>query len=121
MKTRTKVGIGLAGLVVVAGSIATMSLRGGNGDEGPTTVEVARGSIVQKALAIGNIEPDVEISVKSQLSGVVRELFVEAGDLVAAGDRLLEVKPNPTPIELADSKRQVELREIELVNMERDL
>ena len=121
MKTRTKVGIGLVGVSVVAGSIVAVTLRGGNGDEGPTTIEVSRGSVVQKALAIGNIEPDVEISVKSQLSGVVRELFVEAGDLVSAGDRLLEVKPNPTPIELADSKRQVELREIELVNMERDL
>jgi HlyD family secretion protein len=121
MKTRTKVGVGLVGVVVVAGTIAAVSLRGGNGDEGPTTVEVTRGSVVQKALAIGNIEPDVEISVKSQLSGVVRELFVEDGDFVAAGDQLLEVKPNPTPIELADSKRQVELREIELENMERDL
>ena len=64
MKTRTKVGVGLAGVVVVAGTIAAVSLRGGNGDEGPTTVEVTRGSVVQKALAIGNIEPDVEISVK---------------------------------------------------------
>jgi HlyD family secretion protein len=121
MKTRTKVGIGLVGLVAVAGTVAAVSLRGGNGDEGPATVEVTRGSIVQKALAIGNIEPDVEISVKSQLSGVVRELFVEDGDFVSAGDRLLEVKPNPTPIELADSKRQVQLREIEMENMERDL
>ena len=121
MNTRTKVGIGLVGLVAVAGTVAAVSLRGTNGDEGPATIEVTRGSIVQKALAIGNIEPDVEISVKSQLSGVVRELFVEDGDFVSAGEPLLEVKPNPTPIELADSKRQVELREIELENMERDL
>jgi HlyD family secretion protein len=121
MKTRTKVGAGLVGLVTVAGTIAAVSLRGGNGDEGPTTIEVTRGSIVQKALAIGNIEPDVEISVKSQIAGVVRELFVEDGDFVSAGDRLLEVKPNPTPLELAESKRQVELRAIELDNMESDL
>jgi len=120
MKTRTKVGMGLVGLVVVAG-VAAVSLRGGNGDEGPATVEVTRGSIVQKALAIGNIEPDIEIGIKSQVAGVVRELFVEDGDYVTAGARLLEVKPNPTPIELAEAKRQVELRQIELENMERDL
>jgi len=120
MKTRTKVGTGLVGLVVVAG-VAAVSLRGGNGDEGPATVEVTRGSIVQKALAIGNIEPDIEIGIKSQVAGVVRELFVEDGDYVTAGARLLEVKPNPTPIELAEAKRQVELRQIELENMERDL
>lgn len=121
MKTRTKVGVGLVGLVAVAGTIAAVSLRGGNGDEGPATIAVTRGSIVQKAMAIGNIEPDVEISVKSQISGVVRELLVEDGDFVSAGDPLLEVKPNPTPIELAESSRQVELREIELRNMESDL
>lgn len=109
------------GLVTVAGTIAAVALLGGNGDEGPTTIEVTRGSIVQKALAIGNIEPDVEISVKSQIAGVVRELFVEDGDFVSAGDRLLEVKPNPTPLELAESKRQVELRAIELDIMESDL
>jgi len=121
MKTRTKVGVGLVALVVIAGSITAVSLRGGNGDEGPATVEVTRGTIIQKALAIGNIEPDVEITVKSQIAGVVRELLVEDGDFVSAGDPLLEVKPNPTPIELAESKRQVELRAIELDNMERDL
>lgn len=121
MKTRTKAAVALVGLVVVAGSITTVSLLGGNGDEGPTTVEVVRGSIVQKALAIGNIEPDVEISIKSQIAGVVRELVVDAGDFVSAGDPLLEVQPNPTPIELAEAKRQVELRAIELDNMESDL
>ncbi|MFQ5747726.1 MAG: efflux RND transporter periplasmic adaptor subunit, partial [Gemmatimonadota bacterium] len=31
------------------------------------------------------------------------------------------MKPNPTPIELAEAKRQVELRQIELENMRRDL
>lgn len=121
MKTGTKVGLGLVGLVAVAGTIAAVSLRGGDGSDGPTTVEVVRGQVIQKALAIGNIEPDIEISVKSQISGVVRELFVEDGDFVRAGAPLLEVKPNPTPMELAEASRQVELREVELENMERDL
>jgi HlyD family secretion protein len=121
MKRRTKVGIGLVGLVAVAGTIAAVSHRGGYGVVWATTLEVTRGSIVQKALAIGSIEPDVEISVKSQISGVVRELFVEDGDYLSAGAPLLEVKPNPTPIELAESSRQVQLREIELENMESDL
>jgi HlyD family secretion protein len=121
MKTRTKVFFGLGGLVVVAATVAAVSLRGGNGDDGPVTIEVVRDSIVQKALAIGNIEPNVEISVKSQISGVVRELLVDDGDFVEAGAPLLEVKPNPTPIELAEASRQVELREVELENQERDL
>ena len=38
-----------------------------------------------------------------------------------AGDPLLEVKPTPTPLELADARRQVELRQIELDNLKRDI
>jgi HlyD family secretion protein len=84
-------------------------------------VAVDRGEIIDKALAVGTIEPEVEISVKSQSSGVVRQRFADIGDFVRAGDPLLEIKPNPTPLELADARRQVELQEIQLENLTRDL
>jgi HlyD family secretion protein len=122
MKRRTKVGLGLLGVLVVGGgTIAAVALRGRDGNGGPATIDVVRDSIIRKALAVGNIEPEVEISVKSQISGVVGELFIEEGDFVRAGDALLEVKPNPTPIELAEAERQVELHDIQLTNRERDL
>ncbi|MGW8282974.1 MAG: efflux RND transporter periplasmic adaptor subunit, partial [Gemmatimonadota bacterium] len=122
MKRKTKIWLGvLCGATLIGGTGAVMALRGNDGSSEFRTVEVARDSLVQKALAVGNIEPDVEIAVKSQISGVVRTLFVEEGEFVEAGEPLLEVAPNPTPIELADSKRQVELREIELVNLLKDV
>lgn len=122
MKRKTKIWLGvLGGAAVIGGTGAVMALRGNDGSSEYRTVEVTRDSLVQKALAVGNIEPDVEIAVKSQISGVVRTLFVEEGAFVKAGEPLLEVAPNPTPIELADSKRQVELREIELVNLLKDV
>jgi HlyD family secretion protein len=62
----------------------------------------------------------VEIEVKSQVGGVVGRLMVEEGDYVKSGQPLLEVTPNPTPIELADAKRQVQLRELDLANGKRD-
>lgn len=120
MKRRSKIVLGALGILVVVGSLAALALRA-NGDDEANTVRVERGNLVRKALAVGNIEPKVEIGVKSQISGVVRNLFVEDGAFVHAGDPLLEVKPNPTPIELAEAKRQVELRQIELENMRRDL
>ncbi|MBK5097368.1 MAG: efflux RND transporter periplasmic adaptor subunit [Gemmatimonadetes bacterium] len=122
MKKSTKVWLGvLGGAVLVGGTGAVMALRGNDGSSEHRTVEVTRDSLVQKALAVGNIEPDVEIAVKSQISGVVRKLFVEEGAYVKAGEPLLEVAPNPTPIELADSKRQVQLREIDLENLQKDV
>ena len=76
-------------------------------------IKALRGTIVDKALAVGTIEPENEISVKSKISGVVKRIFVEPGSYVNAGDPLLEVKPDPTPLELADAKRQVELEEVQ--------
>lgn len=83
-------------------------------------VKVTRGTIVDKALAVGTIEPENEISVKSKVSGVVNHIFADVGAYVHAGAPLLEVRPDPTPLELADAKRQVELREVDLDNLKRD-
>src|SRR5512138_247298 len=115
MQRRTKVVLGsLVLIVVVGGGFAASKARGGKKDDGGKAVVVTRGTIVDKALAVGTIQPDVEITVKSKISGVVKRRFAEPGDYVHAGDPLLEIKPNPTPSELAEARRQVELRELEL-------
>lgn len=121
MKTRNKWILAGVGIVVVGGTAATMLAGGKDGEDGGRTVEVKRGEIVSKAIAVGNIEPDVEISVKSQISGVVRKLYVQPGDFVHEGDPLVEVKPNPTPLELAEAKRQVEMRDLDVQNLEKEL
>ncbi|MFN0149995.1 MAG: efflux RND transporter periplasmic adaptor subunit [bacterium] len=122
MKRRTKIFWSLGSIVVVAGVvIALMSSRGNANKNKESTVEVTRGDIVDKALAVGTIEPLVEVSVKSKISGVVKTRFAEVGDFVKAGDPLLEIKPNPTPIELVEAKREVELREIEMRNVDAEI
>ncbi|MDH3297660.1 MAG: efflux RND transporter periplasmic adaptor subunit [Gemmatimonadota bacterium] len=121
MKRGTKITLSVVGILTIGGVAVVARVLGSDGSSEMRTVEVVRDSIVKKALAVGNIVPDVEIAVKSQVSGVVGSLMVEEGDYVKAGQPLLEVKPNPTPIELADSKRQVQLREIDLENLRRDL
>jgi HlyD family secretion protein len=83
-------------------------------------VKVTRANIVDKALAVGTVEPENEISVKSKSSGVVKRIFADAGAYVKAGDPLLEVRPDPTPLELADAKRQVQLREVEMDNLTKE-
>jgi HlyD family secretion protein len=83
-------------------------------------VKVQRGTIIDKALAVGTIEPEFEISVKSKVSGVVKEIFADAGTFVHAGDPLLQVKPDPAPIELADAERQVQLADVEMDNLAKE-
>jgi HlyD family secretion protein len=121
MKRRTKVVFGVAAAAVVGvGVVAAMRNGGSNGND-VRTVEVERGAIVDKALAVGQIEPEVEISVKSKISGVVSQEFAEVGQFVRAGAPLLEIKPTPTPLELVETRRQLELRQLELENQRREL
>jgi HlyD family secretion protein len=116
MKRRTKIILGIVGVVAIGG-VGFAAVRNGssNGEE-LRTVEVERGEIVDKALAVGRIEPEIEISVKSKISGVVSREFADVGDFVTAGSPLLEIKPTPTPLELVETRRQLELRQLDLSN-----
>jgi HlyD family secretion protein len=122
MKRKTKVVLGLTAASVVVLGGATVVVRGNGGDQdGPRSVVVERGTVVARALAVGTIEPETEISVKSKVGGVVRRLFVESGDYVEAGAPLLEIRPDPTPLELVEARRALELRGIEFENARREL
>ena len=111
----------VVGTIVVGGlgASAFAVVTAGGGETEVDTVAVERGEIVDRALAVGRIEPLVEVSVKSQLAGVVRRMFKEPGQYVHRGEPLLEVQPNPTPIELVEARRAIELREIELQQLDR--
>ncbi len=108
----------VVGLVAVA-LVSVFLISRSNGTDAPARpkVKVTRGNIVDKALAVGTIEPENEISIKSKISGVVNRIFAEPGTYVRKGEPLLEVRPDPTPLELAEAKRNVELAQVELDNM----
>ncbi|KAA3618692.1 MAG: efflux RND transporter periplasmic adaptor subunit [Calditrichaeota bacterium] len=95
--------------------------KNGEADTGPKSVEVTRQTITDKALAVGTLDPENEISVKSKVSGVVSKLYADAGDFVNAGDLLLEIKPDPTPMELAEATRSQEIAKITLQSAQREL
>ena len=105
MKRGSKIALSVVGVLTIGGGVVVARVLGSDGSADIRTVDVVRDSIVKKALAIGNIVPDIEIDIKSQVSGVVGRLMVEEGEYVEAGEPILEVMPNPTPIELADAKR----------------
>jgi HlyD family secretion protein len=72
-------------------------------------VAVTRGPVVEKAIAMGALRPRREIAVKSKISGLVRTSFHEIGDVVTVGQPIFEIVPDPTPLELTESRREVEI------------
>lgn len=109
MSKRSKVVVGSMVVGIAAIGLVVYSQKASAKQEGLKTVEIVRGTIVDKALAVGQIVPDQEIQVKSQISGIVKQAFVEVGDRVEAGQPLFAITPDPTPLELAEAERAVEL------------
>ncbi len=102
--------IATAVMMIAGGASAVLYSNAHSGDtNGLKTLPVVRGSVVEKALAIGAIQPDREIAVKSKISGIVKTSFREVGDLVRPGDPLFEILPDPTPMELTEARREVEI------------
>lgn len=56
--------------------------------------------IVNKTVATGSITPRKEIDLKSQVSGVVEKLYVEAGEIVKANDLIAKIKIIPDVVML---------------------
>jgi HlyD family secretion protein len=110
-------------LVVVAGAAvggyAWFSAKGNKGN-GLKQVEIGRGSITEKAVAIGKIEPRLKFKVKSKISGIVRNCYFEIGDRVKSGDVLFDIAPDPTPAELSEAQRAVELAQAAYTRAEAD-
>ncbi len=107
--------------VVLVGAVLFFAVNGSaKKDDGFNKVKIEKGSIIEKALAVGKIQPEKEISVKSKISGIVKKIYVDIGDQVKEGDPLIDVAPDPTPIEYAEAKRQVEIEEVGYDNSVRE-
>lgn len=111
-------------IVIVLSSGAFIYLQSNSSNESSTEsphIFAEVGTVIEKALAVGKIEPENEIEVKSKISGVVSRIYAEPGTYVRKGDPLIEVSPDPTPLELAEAKRNLERTEIEMQNLLREL
>jgi HlyD family secretion protein len=95
-------------LVAVAAALYALARGARNGEGEFKLVSVEKGSITEKALAVGQIQPRQKFQIKSKISGIVKHCLVEVGDRVRAGDALFEIVPDPTPLELSEVDRRVE-------------
>lgn len=79
-----------------------------NGDDGPRTVQVQRGSIAIEATAVGRVEALFEVPVKSPAGGVLTKRFVELGQKVNKGDPIGEVRPVLTDLQKLQAERALQ-------------
>jgi HlyD family secretion protein len=75
-------------------------------------------SIVQKTVSAGEITPRKEVAIKSQVSGVVDMLYVEAGDYIVKGAMIARIRIIPNMVELNNAESSVHKAEIQLKHAE---
>ncbi len=122
-KRKKRIWIILSVIIVLGGGAFLYLYSSTPSEKSDTAPHVTAeiGTVIEKALAVGTIEPDNEVEIKSKISGVVNKVFAEPGDYVRQGDPLIEVKPDPTPLELAEAKRNLERTQIEEKNLANEL
>ena len=110
-----------ASVVIVVGLVLFFAIDGSASKQDVLkTVAVERGTIVDKALAVGQIEPRKENTVKSKIPGIVRKIYVDIGEHVKVGDPLFDIAPDPTPVEFTEATRQVEIYQVAYDNAKRE-
>ena len=71
-------------------------------------------TIEKKTIITGTIEPRNEVAVKPQISGIITELYKEAGQSVNAGDVIAKVKVIPDIAQLNSAESRLNIAEINL-------
>ena len=64
-------------------------------------------NVIKKTVATGSVVPRNEILIKPQVSGIVDEIFIEAGDPVKKGDLIARVRIIPNMVELNNAESRL--------------
>lgn len=87
---------------------------------------VSRGPLMETVQAMGTIEPRRRVNVGSQVSGVVKELYVDFNSVVTEGQLLAEIEPTLYEIQVqvqeanvARQKADIGTQEMQLTDLKR--
>jgi HlyD family secretion protein len=76
-------------------------------------------TIVKTTIATGNIVPDEEVLIKPNISGIIEEVYIKAGESIKAGDLIAKIKVVANVSNLSNTQNQVKVAKLELDNEEK--
>ena len=111
------------GVVLVLGAVIGViaAARGGTKIDPSKLAKVERGDLAKSVVATGKVEPITKVEIKSKASGIVKKLYVDAGDRVKKGQLLAELDKEEIEARVAQAKAQTEASEASLKGTEADL
>ena len=84
------IGGSLLLLLVVVGGLVAFT-RGGGKIDPSKLAKVEKGDLAKSVVATGKIEPITKVEIKSKASGIVKKLYMDAGEKVKTGQLLAEL------------------------------
>ncbi|EAR54138.1 hypothetical protein SKA34_10258 [Photobacterium sp. SKA34] len=108
-------------------ALGIYAVKAPSSDEHHFTMLTAKNATIEKqAIAVGQIMPTQAVKIKSQIEGIVDEIYVNLGDKVEVGSPVIKLRPNPAPqdltrvnADLLKSKADLESAKIRLANLKR--
>ncbi|MBQ4803218.1 efflux RND transporter periplasmic adaptor subunit [Aquimarina sp. MMG015] len=90
--------------------------------EDPVTYKTEQSTtetIIKKTVATGSIVPKEEVLIKPNISGIIEEIYIEAGDQIKSGDLIAKIRVIPNVSSLQSAKNAVQTAKIDLDNQEK--
>lgn len=114
MKKFFKIFLWVLVAAIFIGSFVFLYLNSREKKETYETVTPEVGTIERTTVLTGTIEPRDEINIKPQISGIISEILVEAGDNVKVGDIIAKIRVIPEASQLSSAQNRVDGAEISL-------
>jgi HlyD family secretion protein len=114
MKKRTKIILAVLALLIIAGIIAKVANKGKNEVINFQTTQVEPGDISTTITATGTIEPVKTVDVGTQVSGIVKRLYVDYNSVVRRGQVIAELDRTNLLSDLTSAQAHLRTAQIEL-------
>ena len=106
-------------VIIAAAFLGTLAFLASKSKKKPVVYEIHKPTkidIVKKTIATGSVLPRKEIQIKPQISGIVQEIYLEAGQMVKEGQVIARIKVIPDMISLNAAESRVKQAELNFEN-----
>ncbi|MFZ1135608.1 MAG: efflux RND transporter periplasmic adaptor subunit [Candidatus Korobacteraceae bacterium] len=93
--------------VVALVVVAVAATRGGTKIDPTKLAKVEKGDLAKSVVATGKVTPITKVEIKSKASGIVKKLYVDAGDTVKKGQVLAELDRDEIEAQVNSAKAQL--------------
>lgn len=101
-------------LTALLGFTAYLIMNQSNTRKKTKTIEAKRAEVTRTIKLSGSLEPEKEVAVKSRLSGIIDQIFVNVGDQVQKGAPLARIHIIADPNSLEQAANQLKNEKVQL-------